>query len=77
MSKKYHSELDKIPDSPLGFTDVEEVVGREIEYGHGRKRSLEWNAGQSEKLREEIAELKERRQKDDIGDNEFDGQAMK
>ena len=77
MSKKFHNELDKIPDSPLGFSDVEEVVGREVEYGHGRKRSLEWNADQSEKLREEIAELKERRQKDDIGDNEFDRQAMK
>ena len=49
-------------------------MARNIEYGHGRRKTDEWNSYVAAKFSKEIEELKKRRLDDP---NEFDRQAMK
>lgn len=49
-------------------------MARNIEYGHGRRKSDEWNNKAAVKLNKEIEELKKMRFDDP---NQFDRQAMK
>ena len=49
-------------------------TSRGAEYGHGRKRSSEWNKATALDFRKELEELLKKRAKDS---NEFDRQAMK
>ncbi len=75
--KTYNSRKKRNGISAQNY-DTNDLVGqdmtRNIEYGHGRRKSDEWNNKVAVKLNKEIEELKKMRFDDP---NQFDRQAMK